>query len=207
MGFYDEKVLPHMIDFACSQRFITEFREKVVPLAKGQVLEVGMGSGLNLALYDASKIEFVWGLEPSIGMRNKAGKNIARSAIEVKWLDLPGEEIPLDDQSVDTVLLTFTLCSIPDWQRALQQMHRVLKPSGKLLFCEHGRAPDSGIQTWQDRITPIWRRFMGGCHLNRPIRQYIEETGFVIEQIETGYAEKMPRFAGFMSWGQARRAA
>jgi ubiquinone/menaquinone biosynthesis C-methylase UbiE len=207
MGFYDDKVLPHLIDFACSQKFITELREKVVPLAEGQVLEVGMGSGLNLALYDASKIDFVWGLEPSLGMRQKAAGNVANAAVEVKWLDLPGEEIPLDDASVDTVLLTFTLCSIPDWQRALQQMHRVLKPGGKLLFCEHGRAPDGNIRKWQDRITPTWRRLMGGCHLNRPIRQYIEETGFVIEKIETGYAEKVPRFLGFMSWGLARRAA
>jgi ubiquinone/menaquinone biosynthesis C-methylase UbiE len=205
MSFYEEKILPWLIDFACSQKNVTKLRQKVVPHARGKVLEVGMGSGLNLALYDAAKIDFVWGLEPSIRMRLRAQKNLDNAGVVVKWLDLPGEEIPLEDASVDTVLLTFTLCSIPDWQRALQQMHRVLKPDGKLLFCEHGRSPDSKVSKWQGRITPTWRKMMGGCHLNRPIRQYLEQTGFVIEQIETEYIDKVPRFVGYMSWGQARR--
>ena len=149
MGFYDNKILPVIIDKACSMASIMDLRKKVVPLARGVVLEVGMGSGINLALYEPDNIDFVWGLEPSEGMRKKAQRNLEKSSIEVKWLDLRGEDIPLDSNSVDTVLLTYTLCTIPDWQRALEQMHRVLKPNGKLLFCEHGLAETSAVQNWQ----------------------------------------------------------
>ena len=130
MGIYEKHVLPHVINCACGIKPVLRQRQKVVPQARGRVLEVGMGSGLNLPFYDASKVEFVWGLEPSEGMRKKAQKNLANSKVEVRWLDLPGEEIPLDDNSVDTVLLTYTLCTIPDWHAALQQMRRVLKPCG-----------------------------------------------------------------------------
>jgi ubiquinone/menaquinone biosynthesis C-methylase UbiE len=207
MGFYDTNILPHLIDLACSQEPIMQLREKVVPLAKGRVLEVGMGSGINLSLYRPESVEFVWGLEPSAAMRNKAYRNLQKSPVEVKWLALPGEQIPLDDDSVDTVLLTYTLCTIPDWRAALRQMHRVLKPGGRLLFCEHGRAPDAGVQKWQDRLTPMWKHLLGGCHLNRPIRQYIEQTGFVIEDIQHVYVDRAPRFVGYMSYGQASKQA
>ena len=182
-----------------------QLREKVVPLAKGRVLEVGIGSGINLPLYNPKNVEFVWGLEPSKAMRKKAEQNLRKSPVEVKWLDLPGEKIPLDHQSVDTVLLTYTLCTIPDWRAALKQMHRVLKPDGRLLFCEHGRSPDANIQKWQNRLTPIWKPLVGGCHLNRPVREYIEQCGFVIDNIQSVYVDKTPRFVGYMSYGQASR--
>ncbi|RLC99859.1 MAG: SAM-dependent methyltransferase, partial [Chloroflexota bacterium] len=133
MNFYDEHCLPHLIHCACGLKVIQSQREKVVPVAEGRVLEVGMGSALNIPFYDPDKVEFVWGLEPSQAMRKKARKNLGRAPFEVRLLDLPGEEIPLDDNSVDSVLLTYTLCTIPDWRNALQQMRRVLKPGGKLI--------------------------------------------------------------------------
>lgn len=165
-----------------------------------------MGSGINLQHYKPENIEFVWGLEPSLGMRRRAKKNLDRSAIEVKWLDLPGEEIPLESNSVDTVLLTYTLCSIPDWQRALEQMHRVLKPSGQLLFSEHGSAPDDFVQKWQNRINPLWKTFGGGCHLNRPIDKLLQQSGFEIKQLDTEYMSRIPKFVGFNYRGMAQHS-
>ncbi len=205
MGFYDNNILPTVIDFACGQDAVMAMREKVVPLASGVVLEVGMGSGINLPLYNTDKVDFVWGLEPSEGMRRKARKNLANSPVEVRWLDLPGEAIPLEDNSVDTVMLTYTLCTIPDWQKALQQMHRVLKPSGQLLFCEHGLAEEQGVEKWQQRITPLWKKLAGGCHLNRPINELITRGGFRIESLENVYMEKMPRIAAYMYIGRASK--
>jgi ubiquinone/menaquinone biosynthesis C-methylase UbiE len=164
-----------------------------------------MGSAANLAFYDKEKVEFVWGLEPSEGMRRKAQRNLSKSDIEIKWLDLPGEEIPLDDNCVDTVLLTFTLCTIPNFKQALKQMHRVLKPEGKLLFSEHGLAPDQNINKWQNRLNKPWGCMAGGCNLNRPIDQIIQENGFEIESLERFYAPKTPKFAGYIYLGQAHK--
>ena len=203
MGFYDRYVLPHLINCACGDRSIARQRQKVVPNAQGRVLEIGMGSALNLPYYDPEKVEFVWGLEPSEGMRRKAQKNLRQSPVDVRWLDLPGEEIPLDDHSADTIVLTFTLCTIADPHTALAQMRRVLRPGGQLLFCEHGEAPDENVRKWQARINPWWRPVAGGCNLNRPIDRLIETAGFQIDQLETGYLPKTPRFAGFNYWGHA----
>jgi ubiquinone/menaquinone biosynthesis C-methylase UbiE len=205
MGFYEDRVLPHMINLACGGRPIERQRLKVVPMAEGRVLEVGMGPGLNIPFYDAERVEMVWGLEPSEGMRRKAEENLAKAPFPVEWLGLPGEQIPLDDKSADTVLLTYTLCTIPDFEAALAQMRRVLKPGGKLIFCEHGRAPDSdaNVQRWQDRINPIWKRIAGGCNVNRPVAPMLEGAGFAVRQIETMYLPQTPRFAGFNAWGWA----
>lgn len=203
MGFYDDNILPSMLNTLCSAKPILKQREKVVPHACGRVLEVGIGSALNLPYYNGDKVDFVWGLEPSHGMRKKAQSNLDASAIEVKWLDLPGEEIPLDDDCVDTVLLTYTLCTIPDFSAALAQMRRVLKPGGRLLYCEHGAAPDDNVRKWQNRINPYWRRFSGGCNLNRPIPQTLEDAGFKINKLETQYLPSTPKFAGFNYWGDA----
>jgi len=205
MNLYDEYCLPHFIHCACGLKVIQSQREKVVPVAEGRVLEVGMGSALNIPFYDPDKIDFVWGLEPSQAMRKKARKNLGRAPFEVRLLDLPGEEIPLDDNSVDTVLLTYTLCTIPDWRNALQQMRRVLKPGGKLIFCEHGVAPDARVRKWQDRVNPLWKKVAGGCHLNRPIPDYIEAGGFTIQTLDTGDLPG-PKFAGFNYWGIARQS-
>ena len=207
MGFYDDKILPHAIDLACSSPPVMALREKVVPHAKGEILEIGMGSGVNLPLYQPEQVKLVWGLEPSLGMREKARPQVESAPFEIRWLDLPGEEIPLEDESVDTVLLTYTLCTIPDWHKALKQMQRVLRPDGRLLFCEHGKAPDSSVEKWQNRLTPVWKRLAGGCHLNRPIAEYIAEAGFNIESLDTVYARKTPKFAGYMYYGWASRGS
>lgn len=203
MGFYDRYVLPHLINLSCGAPPIAKQREKIVPLARGRVLEVGMGSGLNLSFYDPEKVEFVYGLEPSEGMRKKARTNLAKSPVDVEWLDLPGEEVPLADESVDTVVLTFTLCTIPDYRRALDQMRRVLKRDGQLIFCEHGEAPDESVRRWQARINPVWKKISGGCNLNRPIPTCLEEAGFRVDELQTMYLPRTPRFAGFNYWGKA----
>lgn len=203
MGLYEKYLLPRVIDLACGGKPIMRQREKVVPHARGRILEVGMGSGLNLPFYNRDNVEFVWGLEPSSSMRKQAEARLRESALEVRWLGLKGEEIPLENNSVDTVVLTYTLCTIPDYQLALQQMRRVLKPDGKLLFCEHGKAPDAVVKRWQDRLNPIWKVIGGGCNLNRNVPGAITESGFTITQLETMYLPKTPRFAGFQYWGQA----
>lgn len=203
MAFYEDRILPHLLHLACGNRVVAQQRAKVVPQASGRVLEIGMGSGLNLPYYDPGRVELVWGLEPSEGMRRKARANAARVPFELRWLELPGEEIPLEDDSADTVVITYTLCTIPDWQRALGQMRRVLRPGGQLLFCEHGSAPDARVRCWQARINPVWRRLAGGCNLNRAIPQLITDTGFAIDRMDSGYLPKTPRFAGFNYWGAA----
>lgn len=203
MSFYSDRILPHCIDCGCAAKPISRQREKVVPQAAGRILEVGMGSGLNIPFYTAEKVELVWGLEPSAGMREKARARVEAAPFELRMLDLPGEEIPLPDNSADTVVLTYTLCTIPGWKAALEQMRRVLKPGGKLLFSEHGKAPDDDVRRWQDRIDPLWSRIAGGCHLNRDIPNLLGEGGFNIGQLETMYLPSTPRIAGFTYWGYA----
>jgi ubiquinone/menaquinone biosynthesis C-methylase UbiE len=187
----------------CGAPPILKQRQKIVPHATGRVLEIGMGSGLNLQYYDPSKVDFVYGLEPSQGMRRKAQENLDASPVEVRWLDLPGEEVPLDDKSIDTVVLTYTLCTISDFRAALAQMRRVLKPSGNLLFCEHGEAPDESVRRWQARINPIWKKVAGGCNLNRPIPTCLEDAGFSIAKLETMYLPSTPKIAAYNYWGSA----
>lgn len=203
MSFYDDKVLPHLIDLACSTRPTRKQREKIVHLAQGDVLEIGFGSGLNLPFYDRHKVRKVFGLEPSAGMRRKAQPNVDASGIDVEFIDLPGEEIPLESESVDTVLVTFTLCSIDDAVTALEGMRRVLKPGGKLLFCEHGAAPDAGVRRWQDRLNPGWKRFSGGCNMNRDIPALIEHGGFRITSDERMYIPGL-RILSYNYWGSAK---
>jgi len=205
MSFYEDRILPHVIDRACSMGQIMKLRSQIVPHARGRVLEVGMGSAINMEFYNADQVEMVYGLEPSAGMRRKAQSNLARSRINVEWLDLPGECIPLEDQSVDTVLLTFTLCTIPDWHLALEQMSRVLKPGGELLFLEHGESPDDSIRKWQNRVTPGWKKLAGGCHLNRNIADLIRHAGFDIIELENLYVPKAPKIAGYIYIGRARK--
>ncbi len=177
-------------------------REKVIPLAEGEVLEVGLGSGLNLPYYDASKVSRVWGLEPSEGMRKLAEKRLSQSSLELELIDLRGEEIPLDSNAVDTVVVTYTLCSIPDAARALKGMRRVLRPGGRLLFCEHGLAPDESVRRWQHRINPAWRRLSGGCNVNRDIPALLESSGFRLVDDERMYIPGV-RVLSYNYWGSA----
>lgn len=203
MGLYDKYCLAPFINCACGTKPILYQRKKIVPLCTGRVLEVGMGSALNLPYYDRDKVEFIWGLEPSEAMREKARPNIEKSGLDVKLIDLPGEEIPLEDNSVDSILLTYTLCTIPDWSTALQQMRRVLKPGGRLVFTEHGEAPDEGVLRWQNRINPIWKKLAGGCNLNRKIPRLLTDSGFTIDELDAMYLPSTPKLFAYNYWGVA----
>ena len=187
MSWYEERILPHMINFACSASPNQKQRQKIVPEAEGEILEIGFGSGLNVPYYDRSKIRKIWALEPSAGMRRKARPALAETDMDIEFIDLPGEQIPLDDNSVDTILMTYTLCTIPDTKAALEGMRRVLRPGCRLLFCEHGRAPDENVRRWQDRLNPAWSRIAGGCNMNRDIPALINEGGFAIKVDERMY--------------------
>jgi ubiquinone/menaquinone biosynthesis C-methylase UbiE len=203
MSFYREQVLPHLINLACSTKPNRKQREKIVPLAAGDVLEIGFGSGLNLPYYDSQKVRKVWGLEPSAGMRRKAQPMVDASDLDVEFVDLPGESIPLESSSVDTVLVTYTLCTIPDAISALEGMRRVLKPGGCLLFCEHGIAPDESVRRWQHRLNPPWSRFAGGCNMNRDIPDLIRQGGFRITVDERMYIPGA-RILSYNYWGAAK---
>ena len=204
MSWYEQRILPHVIDLACSTKPCRKQREKIVPLAEGDVPEIGMGSGLNLPYYDQHKVRKLWGLEPSEGMRKLAAKNLQGLSLDLdlEFIDLPGEEIPLESNSVDTVLVTFTLCTIPDAASALQGMRRVLKPGGRLLFCEHGAAPDEGVRRWQDRLNSGWSKIAGGCNMNRDIPAMIAAGGFDIVNDERMYIPGL-RILSYNYWGSA----
>lgn len=202
MGFYDEKILPRFINLACSSKPSMKQREKIVPHAAGDVLEIGFGSGLNVPFYDKQKVRKIFGLEPSEGMRKLAEERISESGLDIELIDLPGEEIPLEANSVDTVLITYTLCTIPDVAAALEGMRRVLKPGGKLLFSEHGKAPDESVIRWQNRLNPAWRKIGGGCNMNRDIPAMILEGGFRITEDERMYVPG-PRIFSYTYWGSA----
>jgi ubiquinone/menaquinone biosynthesis C-methylase UbiE len=202
MGFYDRHILPRVLNLACGTKPFRYQRRKVVPDARGRVLEIGIGSALNLPFYDPSKVTHLWGLEPSAEMRRYAERASEGAPFPVELLPLPGETIPLGDASADTVVTTYTLCTIPDAARALAEMRRVLKPGGRLLFSEHGRAPDEAVRRWQDRLDPLWTRLGGGCHLNRDIRAMIAGAGFRFERLETMYIPG-PRPMSFNYWGAA----
>ncbi len=202
MSWYEQRILPHVTDLACSTKPCRKQREKIVPLAEGDVLEIGIGSGLNLPFYDQQKVRKLWGLEPSAGMRKLAARNLEGLNLDLEFIDLPGEEIPLESNSVDTVLVTFTLCTIPDTASALQGMRRVLKPGGRLLFCEHGTAPDEGVRRWQDRLNSGWRKISGGCNMNRDILALIAAGGFSIVNDERMYIPGL-RILSYNYWGSA----
>ena len=202
MGFYDDKILPRVINLACGSKPTTKQREKIVPLAAGDVLEIGFGSGLNVPYYDTQKVRKIFGLEPSEGMRRLAAERVSASSLDIEFIDLPGEEIPLEDASVDTVLMTYTLCTIPNVGAALEGMRRVLKPGGKLLFCEHGKAPDESVHRWQNKLNPAWSKVAGGCNMNRDIPALIEASGFRISMDERMYIPG-PRILSYNYWGSA----
>jgi ubiquinone/menaquinone biosynthesis C-methylase UbiE len=203
MGLYEDWILPKLINISCGTKPVRKQREKVVPLAAGDVLEIGFGGGLNLPYYDRSLVKKVWGLEPSAAMRRQAERLITKTDIDVELVDLPGEQIPLDDNSVDTVLVTYTLCTIPDVSAALAGMRRVLKPGGRLLFTEHGRAPDDSVRRWQDRLNPGWKKLAGGCNINRDIAGDIEDAGFLIVEDNRMYIPGL-RLLSYNYWGTAK---
>lgn len=205
MGLYDRYVLPKVIDFAMRQKPVMRQRAKVVPQARGRVLEIGVGSGLNLSFYERARVSCVLGLDPSKELQAIARERAREAGMEVEFLSLSSEEIPLEDASVDTVVTTYTLCTIPDVSGALREMRRVLKPGGELLFAEHGKAPDEGVRRWQDRLNRVWGCIGGGCNLNRAIPDLIRDAGFRIDSLETMYLPG-PRPMTFNYWGRASRA-
>jgi len=202
MGFYQDHVVPLLINLSMRQKNLAAYRGRVVPAAEGRVLEIGIGSGLNLPFYSSNARQVI-GLEPSLKLLAMARRSGRATSQHVKFIEGSAEKIPLDNGSIDTVVTTWTLCSIPAASEALREVRRVLKPAGRLLFVEHGRAPESNVQWWQDRLTPVWKRFGGGCHLNRAIGSLIEDAGFVFERLETGYM-RGPKPMTFMYEGSAR---
>jgi len=203
MRFYARHILPWGIDFACGMKMITAQRRRVVPEAEGVVLELGIGSGLNLPHYDPAKITKLIGIDPDEAIWKRAAKRREAAAFPVERIGLSGEDIPLEDKSVDNVVVTFSLCTIPDPVAALREARRVLRPGGQLLFLEHGEAPDASVRKWQRRIDPVWKRLAGGCHSGRPIPTIVAEAGWTIDRLEQGYI-KGPKPLAFLYGGSAR---
>ena len=203
MSLYEKYILPRVLNCACGSKPIKYQREKVVPKAEGIVLEVGIGSGLNIPFYDSSKIDKIVGLDPSCELNVMAEKVARENAIDIEFVLSSAEDIPLPDNHFDTVLVTYTMCTIPDAVAANKEMRRVLKPEGRLIFCEHGVAPDLKVSKWQHRIDPYWTKIAGGCHLNRNIPDLIRSAGFQIQSMEEMYLPSTPKFAGYNYWGVA----
>jgi ubiquinone/menaquinone biosynthesis C-methylase UbiE len=202
MGFYNKYILPHAVNWACRIKPHMLQREKIIPLATGHVLEIGIGSGLNLPIYHPKNVSHLTAIDPSKEMWDKRGIDTRDLPFEVEFIEAFAEDIPLANNSFDTVVITYTLCTIFDAQKALEEMRRVLKPNGKLIFCEHGKAPDKGIQWVQNMINPFWKCIAGGCNLNRDIPQFIEDNGFKMTHLETMYAFGW-KPASFNYWGTA----
>jgi ubiquinone/menaquinone biosynthesis C-methylase UbiE len=204
MGFYENQVVPRLIDLVMSRRELTSIRARVAASLDGDVLEVGFGSGLNVPHYPPA-VTRVRAVDPATIGRKLAAKRVAATSVPVEYTDLDGQTLSLESASVDHVLTTWTLCSIPDVDRALSEIHRVLRPGGSFHFVEHGRSPEANVAGWQDRLTPIQRRVAGGCHLNRPIDQLVRNSGLELIQLENYYA-KGPRPFGYMFEGVATKS-
>ena len=201
MSFYQERILPHLIQMSMKQEHFEPYRRRAVSAARGRILEVGVGSGLNLPLYEPGTQ--VVGLDPSTKLLSMARQATADRAQSIELIEGSAESLPLPDHEFDTVVTTWTMCSIPNLPKALAEIRRVLKVDGKLMFAEHGRAPEAPVVRWQNALTPVWKRIGGGCHLNRPIDSLIRTAGFEITALETGYM-KGPKPMTFMYEGQAR---
>lgn len=205
-SFYDRHIMPRLIGCACASKPIMKQRAKVVPRAEGQVLELGVGGGLNLAFYDPGKVSSVTGVDPSLELRDRAMAAPRAEGLKVEIREGVAESLPFDDASFDSVVCTFTLCSVHSPQKALSEAMRVLKPGGRFLFSEHGRSPEAGVAKWQDRLNPMWKAIAGGCHLTRPVTRSIAEAGFVVGEAQQMYLPGTPRILGWAEWGEARPA-
>ena len=205
MGLYNKYILPRVLNCSCGSKPINHQRNKIVPLAEGIVLDIGIGSGLNIPFYDKSKIKYLYGLDPSKELIEMARPLANLNQIEIEFLECGAENIPLLDNSIDTVLITYTMCTIQDVILSNSEIKRVLKDNGKLLFCEHGLAPDKNIAKWQKIINPIWNKIAGGCNLNRNIPELITSSGLKISNMEEMYLPNTPKFAGYNYWGVARK--
>lgn len=204
MGFYDQHILPYFIDFACGLPMVQAQRRQLVPQAQGRVMEIGMGTGRNLPFYDRQRVTRLVGVDPAMQMHRLAQKRSLQAGIPVELMGLSAEQLPSADASFDTVVCTYTLCSIPAPLQALREMRRVLVPGGQLLFCEHGRAPDASVRRWQMRLQPLWGPLAGGCQLGRDIPALLAQAGFV-SQTQSAYLAG-PRPMTFHYWGTAQAA-
>ncbi len=203
MGLYNKHILPKVIHWACRQKPSMKQREKVIPAARGNVLEIGIGSGLNLPFYDAGNVKSLTGIDPSPELWQKNKRDPSELPFEFQYTNARAEDLPLDSNSMDSVVVTYCLCTITDLPAAFEEVRRVLKPTGSLIFCEHGKAPDEAVARWQDRLNPVWKRLGGGCNLNRDIPALISGNGFDITQLQTMY---LPGWkpASFNYWGMAK---
>ena len=204
MRWYDQHILPWLIDIACGLPMVQGRRAALVPQARGRVLEIGMGTGRNLPFYDRARLTQLVGVDPALQMHRLAQRRSARAGIDVQLVGLSAERLPLPDDSFDTVVCTYTLCSISDPAAALREVRRVLKPGGQFLFCEHGRAPDASLARWQQRIEPLWKPLAGGCHLTRDVPLLLRDAG-LNAQVEQGYVGG-PRVLTYHYWGQAHKS-
>jgi len=205
MSLYDKYILPKFLNCACGSKPINYQRQKVVPLAKGKVLDIGIGSGLNIPFYNSDKIDKVIGIDPSHELIELAKELANDSKASIELVIGSAESIPYPDNFFDTVLVTYTMCTIPNVAIANKEMWRVLKDDGRLIFCEHGLAPDKKISKWQNRIDPVWGKIAGGCHLNRDIQKLITDAGFSFESLDKMYIPSTPKFAGYNYWGIGKK--
>jgi SAM-dependent methyltransferase len=203
MSFYKEHVYPQLVDILGDPAPIRKVRQQIIPWAQGKVLEIGVGSGANFIHYDSTKVSRLYALEPNPGMLRLAERQQRKTKLNIEFIDLPGERIPLEDDSVDTVVSTFTLCTIPGIVDAIQGLARVLKPNGKLIFFELGLAPDPEVQRWQKRLEPLHYWLFQGLYLTREIPALLVQGGFQIEQMESGYLSPFPKSSSFCWWGTA----
>ena len=203
MGLYDRYVVPRLVTCACGTKPVIKQRQKVVPKAMGTVLEFGIGAGHNLPHYDSSRIDRVIGVDPCATSWELASERAANLDFDVEFIQGSALDVPIEDASVDSVLITFTLCTVPDPMAALREAKRTLKPGGKVYFCEHGLAPDERVAKWQNRVNPIWKRVFGGCHINRDTAGLLTEAGFKLDVLEQMYLPGTPTIAGFNTWGEA----
>jgi len=203
MGVYSERVLPRLVDLSCGTRGLARWRDRATEGLAGVVVEIGFGSGLNLEHYPDG-VRTVLAVEPSSGARRLAGSRLSRTSAAVEFIGLDGQSLPLDDESCDAALCTFTLCTIPDAHLALQEVRRVLRPGGALHFLEHGLADDPGVASWQRRLDPIQQRLAGGCHLTRVPDELAAQAGFDVEVLHRRFA-KGPKPWSFFTVGRATK--
>lgn len=203
MSFYEKRILPHIINCACAMKAVDLQRAKVVPLAHGEVLELGIGTGLNAKHYDAARVSRVVGIDPSEESWQLAQPAVLQSDVVIEYCKGSAEDIPLATDSIDTAVITYTLCTIPDPGRALAEVIRVLRPSGRVLVAEHALAPEAPVAKWQNRVNGFWGKMAGGCHINRDIRALIEATPLKVQDWQAMYLPKTPKIAGYNVWGTA----
>ena len=204
MSFYHHYVFPRLLDFAMANRAFRKPRARTLAPARGRILEIGFGTGMNLKYYPES-VTRIEAIDPDLDLDRYSGPRIEASRIDVDFHHLDAEHLPFEPESFDTVVSTLTLCSIPDVAHALGEIRRVLKPGGQFLFLEHGRSPDAKLARWQERLTPYWKPLGGGCHLDRPVRDLVASTGLALDPVQSYYAEGIPRLFGYLTEGVARK--